>query len=165
MRLGSTPDARSRERYGGFSLLEIMMTVVILAVALIPLFEYFGSAPHRTSLTIHRALALTMANQLLERYRAVPYALLKEQFGQGEEKARESLVADPLIRPEAMPADLRQLFDSCKFERDVVFEEIPGRPGLALLKVFVRWKLGDVPPREMNLARVIVDYSRLGSVN
>ncbi|MBI2944158.1 MAG: prepilin-type N-terminal cleavage/methylation domain-containing protein [Candidatus Wallbacteria bacterium] len=146
----------------GFSLLEIMVTVVVLSVALIPLFDFFGSAPKRAQLTMHRALALTLASQLLERYRALPYSSLKETFGQGEEKSKEALAADPIVRWEAMPPDTRQLVETYHYERDVVFEDVPGEPGLGLLKVYVRWKLGDVPPREITLARVVVDYTRAG---
>lgn len=141
------------------------MTVVVLSVALIPIFHYFGTAPQRTTQTIHRALALAMANQLLERYRAVSYNVLKDQFGQGEEKARETLASDPLVKWEALPADVKAMVQAFQYERDVVLEEVPGESGLALLHVYVRWKLGDVPPREVSLSRVVVDYSRLGALN
>jgi prepilin-type N-terminal cleavage/methylation domain-containing protein len=141
----------------GFSLLEVLMTVVVLSVALIPIFHYFGMAPQRTTQTIHRALALAMANQLLERYRAVSYNVLK--------KARETLAADPLVKWEALPPDVRAMTQAYQYERDVVLEEIPGETGLALLHVYVRWKLGDIPPREVSLSRVVVDYSRLGALH
>lgn len=149
-------------RRRGFSLLEMMVTVVILSVAIIPLFNYFGSAPRRTALTIHRALALTLATQLLERYRAVPYGTLKEQFGQGEEKAREALATDPLVRWEALPPDMRAQLEAYKYDREVVFEDVESENGLGILRVYVRWKIGDVPPRELSLSRVVVDYGRLG---
>ncbi len=154
-----------RFRRRGFSLLEVIVTVVILSIALVPIFAYFGSAPKRSAVTMHRALAHTLANQLLERYRAVPYDTLQRAFGQGEEQARSIISQDPLIRWEAQPRDIAHMVRNYEYTRDIVFEPVQGQPGLALLRVYVRWKMGDVPPREVQISRVIVDYAKVGSVN
>ena len=93
---------RCRQRQPGFTLIEIIVALAILAVALGTLFQAFSTGLRATAVTDRRAAAVMLAQSLLDRIgQDIPLAA-GEQAGVSEDGLHWSIAIapSPLITPE-----------------------------------------------------------------
>ncbi len=93
---------RRRKRQPGFTLIEIIVALAILAVALGTLFQAFSTGLRATTVTDRQAAAVMLAQSLLDRIgQDIPLAA-GEQAGVSEDGLRWSIAIapSPLIAPE-----------------------------------------------------------------
>jgi general secretion pathway protein I len=98
----SAGEARRRRRERGFTLIEIIVALAILAVALGALFEAFSGGLRATAAVGRQAATVMLAQSLLDRIgQDIPLAA-GEQAGVSEDGLRWSIVIapSPLIAPE-----------------------------------------------------------------
>jgi len=93
---------RRRRRQPGFTLIEIIVALAILAVALGALFQAFSTGLRATTVTDRQAAAVMLAQSLLDRIgQDIPLAA-GEETGVSEDGLRWSIAIapSPLITPE-----------------------------------------------------------------
>lgn len=62
----------------GFSLVEIMITLVIIGISLMPIYNMFSFGHKRTKTTLSEAMALNYGSDLLDYILAMPYSKIPE---------------------------------------------------------------------------------------
>jgi hypothetical protein len=141
-------------------LLEIVVTVGVLATALIPLVSGFTSSIRSTDHVNRRALAIALTNTCLERYRGTPFDRLAGLFGDVKGDGSEVLSRDPLLRSDlagpAFSGSLREYRLEGRFEVTV-----PGQLGLLTFTCHFPTRTGG-PPTSVHLSGVVVDYTKIG---
>jgi hypothetical protein len=128
--------------------MEVVVSVVILAFAVVPLLQMFQSGRQSAALTEYHVLAQLRARRILESFASFPYAALKalpEAEGGG--------VAPPLPPEDGFPPEYRKRVST--YEEMTFFEELS--PGLGLLTVKIAWTPADRKKHEYLLQKIVSD--------
>lgn len=127
---------RGKKGQGGFTLSEVMISVGLLAVALLAVIGIFTSAIKLQSQSQERSAATDWARRLIERIRATPSNVPAAPFSWygGEMASTPTFPGPPQFPPLPYP-----YIDGFSF--DVHLEPSP-RPGVKLVKVVVHWDEG-----------------------
>ncbi len=137
----------------GVSLTELAIIVLVVAVALVPIFGLLSSNTRQVSFNIDRATAQIMASQVIERYRYEEYEIMQNKFmtpEMGQQTIEEDLLLSELLLE--IPEEFEGLYR--KFKREAVFvEEAPGL--LGSFTVTVRWTNNQRQERELTSATMI----------
>ena len=65
------------ERNSGFTLIELIIVLVVIALALIPILSTFSSSHQNTRATLEEIIATNIASELIEPLQALPYDQIK----------------------------------------------------------------------------------------
>lgn len=118
----------------GLTLVELTLTSVLLAMAVVPFLGALGSLTSQTGQTKLRILARSLARSVLERFRCEPVAVLTARLGSPEAGAA-AIDADAALKLPAGP--LATLATSVAMRRFASVETTG--PHLAVLRVRVTW--------------------------
>lgn len=77
MRLNKEP-GKQRSSQMGFSFMELLVGIVIMAVALLPLLVLFSSSHKGTKATVQRAMARNLCSDVVEYAKAMPFDSVSE---------------------------------------------------------------------------------------
>jgi len=119
------------------SLAEILIIVLVVAVAIIPLYTLMTENARQVSFNADRAMALIMAQQIIERYRHERYDFVKAAFA-GRAAGKATIDSDDILNELFMnlPDNMQSFY--FKFTREAEFVEIaPNLEGM--LTVYVNW--------------------------
>lgn len=123
-------------RPGAFTLAEVILSVGLLAVALLTVIGLFTAAIRVQAQSQERSNATALGKHLMERIRAAPNIVpVAPASWIGGEMASDPL--DP--GPPAFPPAPYPYLHGCAFD---VHLEIPTQPGMKLVRVVVRWEEG-----------------------
>jgi type II secretory pathway pseudopilin PulG len=148
---------RARWARPAFSLVEIMLAILVMALALIPIVSLIQAGTRQTRFNEQHVLASLLAAHILERYREEPREVLESLASSGAAAIRE----DPLLTPvDADAAGFRQLISG--FERSVEYRRNP--EGVALLVARVRWQPPRMQPQGLERKLVLAPNPALGAV-
>ena len=115
--------------FAGIGLAEIMVVVLIAAVALVPVFGLLSSNARHVSFNQDRAVARILATQVIERYRLETFGFLRRNFSSFQQGADTIESDDVLVQ---LFFDLPEKTEGLyrKFTREAQFTEtIPGLLG------------------------------------
>lgn len=141
-------------RSAGFSLVEVSLAVVIMALALIPVVSMIISSTRQTRFNEDQALAALLAGQLLERYRDEPLDWLAANLHEG---AADRIAGDPVLSPGEDVLGQEYMRHVAAFERRVTYHAKDG--GTGLLVAEVRWRERGGAPRSV-VEKLIVGRNR-----
>lgn len=135
------------------SLLELMIVIVLIAVALGPVIFSSRASIGKAAFDSRRSLAVNLITRMTERAAGLPFDTLRTLTDGGLDPE-----TDPLLTADAFPTRLRDLVQD--YSRRVTFEEkVPGKVGV--LKVELRWYASArAEQSRLVAARVIVNRSR-----
>jgi len=139
-------------RYG-VSLTELLIVVLVAAVALVPIFGLISGNLRTVSFNQDRATAQIMATQVIERFRHEHYESLKTNFTSFE-SGTTTITSDEILPMLlfGLPGKDERLYR--KFKREAIFvEEIPGLLGQFI--VSVTWKNNQSKDCEIKMATMI----------
>lgn len=122
-------------RSAGFTLVEVSLAVVIMALALIPVASMIISSTRQTRFNEDQALAALLAAQILERYRDEPLDWLAANL---REPAPDRIAGDPALSPrgDVLGQEYMRYVDT--FERHVTYVPKDGATGVLVAEV--RWR-------------------------
>jgi hypothetical protein len=143
------------------SFIEVMVVVVMLSLCVVPFLTFFQREARGTAHTISRTIGLALAGHVMERYRNVPYDLLKDGFSGPKEGSTSVIDDDPLLKLDDGPADFKDKLTKWSYKRMAEFKEVPGKPNLGLLTVTVTWKEPNLPAGSTTLSKVVLNYPEL----
>ena len=150
-----------KNRRRGVTFLEILFSVALLAVAMLPIIQTSQSSIRRTGFNIHRVTATMLSNQLMERYRSMPFDWLEENFGAGEIDMKEIMKKDSLLASPALPKSYMDILE--KYEVSAKFEDVSGDESLGLLSFKVKWRASrNAPKTELSLGKAVINYEKFG---
>ena len=141
-----------KNKTAGFSILEILVAVVILAVAIIPIFGISLSTTRSAFLVGRHMVASQIGQSLLEYFTGQPY---KDAVAEASElKGSFFPVADDLIfrkivekgsaeHSEKTLHEFHNSFHSMDYAVDVEERETPGHGPGALFKITIRYRLAE----------------------
>lgn len=141
----------------GFSMLELVVVVGMLAFAIGPMVLSSRSSIGKTEYDMKRAMAVNLATRMAERFAAVDYYTLVETID-----ASFDPDADPLLSPETYPDFLKARLG--EYSKQVTFRElVTDRVGI--VEVAVRWyPRKGMPQATLKASKVIVNpYPPMGS--
>ena len=156
--------ARSRR---AFTFVEIMMTVFMLCVCILPLMGYIHSTTRATGHTQDRSLAMTLVGQMMERYRGLSYDDLNTKCGTTP-LSETDLATDNLLKLDNFAPDLRKRMEADKYVRSVTFKDIPdprvtgpaaATAKVGLLTVSVEWTPLNLPSSKMILCKIVPAFT------
>lgn len=135
------------------SLTELLIVVLVAAVALIPIFGLLSGNSRTVSFNQDRAAAQIMATQVVERFRHNNFNALKEDFV-SYEKGAETIVNDDVLAMLLFGLDPKDERLYRKYRREALFvEEIPGLLGQFIVRV--HWKNNQSKDCEVKMATMI----------
>jgi len=146
----STQIAERRVVRQGVSLTELLIVLLVAAVALIPIFGLISGNSQSVAFNQDRATAQILATQVIERFRHEEFSALMAGFSSFEDGG-STIFNDPVL-----PMLLFDLPDKDfrlyqKFKREALFiEEMPGLLGQFTVKV--SWKNSQSQEREIVMA-------------
>ena len=153
--------ARPRNCRKGVTFLEIVFAVAILACAMIPIITMSQQSIKRSGFNIHRVTATMLSNQLMERYRTMPFAWLEKQFGEGNVDLSGNLNSDPILASPALPKSYKKLLK--KYEVTGSFEDVSSDESLGLLSFTVQWKASRKAKKsKLSLGKAVINYEKFG---
>ncbi len=137
----------------GFSSVEVIVCVVILAFAVVPIITSISGGRKKATLTEYHALAQMRANLIVEALSAKGFSILAKAANDGG-----GTLATPLpLDDDTLPEEYRRRIKN--FEEEIEFEEVSD--GLAVLSVTIRWKLKDkLKKHSFETACIIADRAR-----
>jgi len=145
----------------GFSFLEIVFAIALLATAMIPIMQTSQMGIRRTGFNIHRITGTMLSNQLMERYRNMPFTWLEDSFGAGEVDMKEALEKDPVLGSPFLPDAYKSLLK--KYEATASFEDVSGDSTMGLLSFDVKWKASaKAAESHLALGKVVINYREFG---
>jgi len=152
---------RIKKNRKGITFLEIMFASMILAVALLPIIQSSSQNVKRAGFNIYRTTATMLANQLMERYKSMPYSWLTEQFG-AESNINELIQKDPVMSSPFVPeAYKKQIAD--RYEVTGSFKDIKGDETIGLLCFNIKWKRSArAVTSSISLAKTVINYEKFG---
>jgi prepilin-type N-terminal cleavage/methylation domain-containing protein len=127
----------------GFTLVELALAMIILGLALLPVFSLLTSGMRQAQFNEEQALASFLADQILERYRDASIDWLEEKLA-GPDAASKLVEQDPLLTPKNDPlgADFMRVLST--YSRSIAFERRgPAKPQPShsgTLTARVRWQ-------------------------
>ncbi|MBI4860216.1 MAG: hypothetical protein HY815_08130 [Candidatus Riflebacteria bacterium] len=158
----------SRTARFGFSFLEVVMTVFILAVCCLPLLGYIQGNVRATGHTQDRSLALALGSQAMERFRNLTFNELVAACG-ADGLSEPQLVEDRLLKMERYAPDLIKRMLTDNYARTVTFKQLTdprlsspsaSTPKVGLLTVTVSWKPQNIAASKMTFSKIIVAHQR-----
>lgn len=154
------PRAHRRGRRA-FSFLEIVFAIAILACAMLPIIQGSRGGIRRAGFNLHRITATMLTNQLMERYRTMPYAWLLEQFGSGDVDMAQALKQDAVLGSPFLPESYAKMVEG--FNVRGSFSDLCGDGALGLLSFAVEWKATPTAkPSTLSLGKVVINYKKFG---
>lgn len=145
-------------RRSGVSLVEIVLALLLVSLALIPIFSLIQSGTRQTRFNEEHAIATLLAVQVLERFRGEPLEWL------GAELANERgdlIESDPVLTPPDDPdaAGWRQILAG--YRRSV--RCVAGERGTRVLIAKVTWERVKMPPQSVERTLVLAPNAALGA--
>ncbi len=145
----------------GVTFLEIVFAVAILAVAMLPIIQMSRQGIKRTGFNIHRITATMLSNQLMERYRTMPFAWLDDKFGTGDVDLTSTLSSDPILASPALPKSYKKLLE--KYTVTGSFQDVSGDESLGLLSFTVKWQADRKAAKsKLSLGKAVINYEKFG---
>lgn len=142
-----------RARQNGLSLTELMVVLVIISIAIIPIFGLLSENTRQVAFNQDRAVAQMMASHVIERYRYEQFDSLFAKFTTPEVGAA-TIAADMVLNELVIgiPEHMERLY--FKFKREAWFEEI--HPGLSAKFVCrVTWTNSQRQDKELTMTTII----------
>ena len=137
----------------GVSLTELLIVVLVAAVALIPIFGLLSGNSRTVSFNQDRAAAQILATQVVERFRHGTFTTLKSNFISFESGA-QSILNDDVLAMLLLGLEPKDERLYRKFRREAIFvEEIPGLLGQFIVRV--TWKNNQSKDCEVKMATMI----------
>ena len=154
--------APTKNNRRGVTFLEIVFAVAILACAMIPIITMSQQSIKRAGFNIHRVTATMLSNQLMERYRTMPFTWLEKQFGDGNVDLTGNLSSDPILASPALPKSYKELLK--KYTVTGSFEDVSGDQTLGLLSFTVQWMADRKTKRKskLSLGKAVINYEKFG---
>ena len=142
----------------GVSLVEILLTLLLVSLALIPIFGMIQHGTRQTRFNEEHAVAALLAAQVIERFRGEPLEWIGSNL---REEKSEPIDSDPLLTPRADPdaQGFVKLLEG--FRRTVRCEDGPA--GTRILIARVRWERLRLEPQEVERKLVIAPNPALGA--
>ena len=137
--------ARPGSSFRGFTITEVIISVGLLAVALLAVIGLFTSTIKMQSQSQERAEATYLVRQLMDRIRATPDNVpAAPRTWIGGELAFDPLDAGPPTFPPSPYPFRRSPTEGYNegYALDVILEEFPANPDLKLVRVVARWDNG-----------------------
>lgn len=151
-----------RNKRKGITFLEIMFASIILAVALLPIIQSSSQNIKKTGYNIHRSTATMLINQLMERYKSMPFSWLTEQFEAGSVDMADLLQNDPVLASPFVPESYKKRVGDI-YEVTGSFEDIHGNESIGLLSFKVKWKPNPrIKATSISLAKTVINYAKFG---
>jgi len=75
----SVENSKSPE-VSGLTFVEVIIAVAIMLLTMAPILQLFGTSHRGTGMTVNRAIAYNLANDIGEFVRAAPYRLIEESY-------------------------------------------------------------------------------------
>lgn len=156
------PDAFAGAVYPrGASLVEVSLTVLILAVALIPIFSLVNAGTRQVRFNEEHAVATLLASHIIERFRDEPPDWLAANLaGPSPDVIRDDDLLTPRDEPEA--SDFVKLLSA--FERTVQFEPGPAGESGGTLVARIRWRPPGREPQEVVRKLMVTPGTAQGAV-
>lgn len=155
---GFPPPRRPARR--GVSFIEILATVVVMALVLVPFMSYFSMGTRNAGSMLGRTVGLDLAYQAMDRLSVQPVSRLEVYSGISGD-AEDLLSRDPILRVDSLSPGYRKMFDDYQYKRHVTFQKSPSPTScLGTLRVRVTWTLpSQNRPGEVSISRVIIDQA------
>jgi len=133
----------------GFTALEVVVAILVLAVAVLPIIDMTTSGRQAAALTEYHVIAQRRALRILEVYASEPYDRLRRL-----PRDAEGVVTAPVpFDDPVFPDEYRKKLATC--DERVCFQEL--EPGLGMVTVEIRWRPGGGERRSIERFRFYGD--------
>ena len=136
-----------RRRNAGFSAMEVVVSILVLAFAVLPVLHMMTSGRKTAALTEYHVLAQLRARRILEIFSSYPYEALMN-VPQADGGGMAIPVSDTAFPPEYKKKLAR-------YEEFCFFEEL--KPGLGLMTVKISWTITGGNSRKYMLQKLLSD--------
>jgi competence protein ComGC len=149
-----------------FTFVEIMVTVFFLGVCILPLMSHIQHTTRATGHTQDRALAMTVASQTIERFRALGHEQLTALCG-GAGISETELASDPLLKMDNFAPSVKARMETDNYKRTITFSDVtdprltspaPAWAKVGLLTVKIDWQPPKLPASTLSVSKIIVAY-------
>jgi len=130
------------------SAVEVVISIVILAFAVLPIMNMMTSGRKSATLTEHHVLAQLRARRILEVFSSYPYEALRNVPDSEKGGLQIPLPADELAFPPEYQKNLERYDELCFFEET--------KPGLGVMTVKISWTVTGAK-REYVLQKIMTD--------
>ena len=139
----------------GLGLVEVLITLLLMGIAIIPIFGMFTGNVRQVAFNGERAIAQALAQQVIERYRYERLDYLKKSFSDYE-SSKLLLTSDPLL-VSLLNADDGFKRAAAPFSRSLLFVPMDGHRRCGQLVCRVSWKAGQKRESELFLKTIVYD--------
>mgnify|MGYP001544815473 CR=1 FL=1 len=138
----------------GLGLVEVLITLLLMGIAIIPIFGMFTGNVRHVAFNGERAIAQMLAQQVIERYRYERVDYLRKTFSHSE-SSKLVLANDPLLNN--LLADESFKKAAASFSRSLLFLPMEGHERCGQLVCKVSWKAGQKRESQLFLKTIVYD--------
>mgnify|MGYP001556575168 CR=1 FL=1 len=139
----------------GLGLVEVLITLLLMGIAIIPIFGMFTGNVRHVAFNGERAIAQMLAQQVIERYRYEGLDYLKKSFSDYE-SSKLVLAHDPLLNS-LLNTDEGFKKAAAPFSRSLMFIPMEGHHRCGQLICRVSWRAGQKRDSELFLKTIVCD--------